>query len=187
MSCNWDVTFGRRLRNEWNWMLTCVNAIASLYCYIYLTHILYHNLLDRCNYRMMQSYLWQMVYTRDNGDDVLDVPEGSATHGCGHGQPSHGNAPPPSPRPPVSLEQLLATQNELMTLLIQNEIRHGAEQPQHPRRQDMNTSYSEFLSTHPPLLSGAKDPLEANDWLHTTESKFGLLHYIEYQKTLYAA
>jgi hypothetical protein len=51
----------------------------------------------------------------------------------------------------------------------------------------MNTSYSEFLSTHPPLFSGAKDPLEADDWLHTTESKFGLLHYKEYQKTLYAA
>jgi hypothetical protein len=43
------------------------------------------------------------------------------------------------------------------------------------------------LSTHPPLLSGAKDPLEADDWPHTTESKFGLLHCIEYQKNLYAA
>jgi hypothetical protein len=30
------------------------------------------------------------------------------------------------------------------------------------------------------------DPLEADSWLHTTESKFGLLHYTEYQKTLYA-
>jgi hypothetical protein len=27
--------------------------------------------------------------------------------------------------------------------------------------------------------------LEADSWLHTTESKFGLLHCIEYQKTLY--
>jgi hypothetical protein len=31
------------------------------------------------------------------------------------------------------------------------------------------------------------DPLEADSWLHTTESKFGLLHCTEYQKTLYAA
>jgi hypothetical protein len=31
------------------------------------------------------------------------------------------------------------------------------------------------------------DPLEVDSWLRTTESKFGLLHYIEYQKTLYAA
>jgi hypothetical protein len=51
----------------------------------------------------------------------------------------------------------------------------------------MNTSYSEFLATHPPLFSGGKDPLEADDWPRTTESKFSLLHCTEYQKTLYAA
>jgi hypothetical protein len=118
---------------------------------------------------------------------VLDIPKGSAPHGCGHGQPSHGNASPPPPHLPVSLEQLLATLNELMTLLIQNEARRGAERPHHPRYQDMNTSYSEFLVTHLPLFSEGKDPLEANDWLRTTESKFSLLHCTEYQKTLYAA
>jgi hypothetical protein len=31
------------------------------------------------------------------------------------------------------------------------------------------------------------EPLEADSWLRTTESKFGLLHYTEYQKTLHAA
>jgi hypothetical protein len=56
-----------------------------------------------------------------------------------------------------------------------------------PQYQDMNISYSEFLVTHPPLFSGEKDPLEADDWLRTTESKFSLLHCTEYQKTLYAA
>jgi hypothetical protein len=50
----------------------------------------------------------------------------------------------------------------------------------------MNASYSDFLPTHPPLFSMERDTLEADDWLHTTESKFGLLHYIEHQKTLYA-
>jgi hypothetical protein len=73
-----------------------------------------------------------MVHTRTTDDDVLDIPEGSAQRGRGYGQPSRGNAPPPPPHPPVSLEQLLATQNELMTLLIQNEARRGAERPQHP-------------------------------------------------------
>jgi hypothetical protein len=72
-------------------------------------------------------------------------------------------------------------------LLIQNEARRGAERPQHSRYPDMNTSYSKFLATHPPLFSGGKDHLEADDWLYTTESKFSLLHYTEYQKTLYAA
>jgi hypothetical protein len=128
-----------------------------------------------------------MVCTRATDDNVLDIPEGSALHGRGHGQPSCGNAPLPPLHPPVSLEQLLATQNELMTLLIQNEARRGAERPQHPRYQDMNMSYSEFLVTHPPLFCRGKDPLEADDWLCTTESKFSLLHCTEYQKTLYAA
>jgi hypothetical protein len=48
-------------------------------------------------------------------------------------------------------------------------------------------SYSEFLVTHPPHLSGGKDPLEADDWLRTIESTFSMLHCIEYQKTLHAA
>jgi hypothetical protein len=68
-----------------------------------------------------------MVNTRASDDDVLDIPEGSALRRRGCGQPPRGNAPPPPPRPSVSLEQLLATQNELMTLLIQNETHHGAE------------------------------------------------------------
>jgi hypothetical protein len=118
MSCNWDVTFGRWLSNEWNLVLSYVNATASLYCCIYLMHGLHHNLLDCCNYLMTQSYLWQMVRTRVNGDDVLDVPDGSVAHERGRGQPSRGNAPPPPPHPPIRLEQLLAMQNELMTLLI---------------------------------------------------------------------
>jgi hypothetical protein len=41
--------------------------------------------------------------------------------------------------------------------------------------------------THPPIFSGAKDPLEADDWLRTTESKISLLHCTKYQKTLYIA
>jgi hypothetical protein len=43
------------------------------------------------------------------------------------------------------------------------------------------------LSTHPPVFADATDPLEADSWLRTTESKFGLLHYTKYQKTLYTA
>jgi hypothetical protein len=73
----------------------------------------------------MQSSLWQMVRTITSGDPILDMPEGSA--GRGHGQDPHGNAPPPPPRPPVNLEPLLATQNDLMRRLIDNDERHGAE------------------------------------------------------------
>jgi hypothetical protein len=155
------------------------SCLSFTYC-IYLMHSLHNILLDHCDSLMMQSYLWQMVCTRATDDDALDIPEGSAPRKRGRGQPPHGNAPPPPPRPPVNLEQLLATENELMTLLIQNEAHRGAERLQHPRHQDMNMSNSEFLVTHPPLFSGGKDLLEADDWLRTTESKFILLHCTKY-------
>jgi hypothetical protein len=74
-----------------------------------------------------------------------------------------------------------------MRVLVQNEAHHGASYLEHYRQQDMNTSYSDFLATHSLVFVGAKDPLDADDWLRTTESKFGLLHSTEYQKTLYAA
>jgi hypothetical protein len=100
------------------------------------------------------SYLWQMVHTRSTEESVLDIPEQS----IGRGQPLHGpprgNAPPPPPlRPPVSLKQLLDTQNELMCMLTENDARREAGPPQHPRQQDMDSSYSDFLATHPPLFS----------------------------------
>jgi hypothetical protein len=128
-----------------------------------------------------------MVRTRATEDIVLDIPKGSASrgHGCGHA-PCDNPLPPP-PRAPVSIEELLATQNELMRVLVQNEAHHGVEHPHHHRHQDMNTSYSDFLATHSPIFSGAKDMLHADDWLCTTESKFGMLHYTEYHKTLFAA
>jgi hypothetical protein len=128
-----------------------------------------------------------MVRTRAIEDAKIDIPEGSVGHGCGHGQSPRGNPPPPPPHLPISIEQLLAMQNELMSVVVQNEARRGVEQPQHHCHQDMNTSYSDFLVTHPPIFSGAKHPLEPDDWLHTTESKFGLLRCTEYQKMLYAA
>jgi hypothetical protein len=71
---------------------------------------------------MMQSSIWQMVCTRTSKDAILNIPEGSV--GCGCGQVPRGGAPPP---PPVSLEQLLATQNDLMRRLIENDECCGAE------------------------------------------------------------
>jgi hypothetical protein len=129
---------------------------------------------------MMQSSIWQMVRTRTSEDAILDIPKGSV--GRGHGQLPRGGAPPP---PPISLEQLLATQNDLMRRLVENDECRVAkcQQPQH---QERDSSYSDFLATHPPVFTDATDPLEVDNWLRTMESKFGLLHCTEYQKTLYA-
>jgi hypothetical protein len=73
-----------------------------------------------------------------------------------------------------------------MRRLVENDERHGAERQQ-PRHQERDSLYSDFLATHLPVFADAIDPLEADSWLRSTESKFGLLHCTEYQKTLYAA
>jgi hypothetical protein len=122
---------------------------------------------------MMQSSIWQMMRTRTVEELSLDRHEGST--GRGHGQIPRGDAPPPPPPPPVSLEQLLAMQNDLMRRLVENDERRGAEHQQ-PRHQERDSSYSDFLATHPLVFADVTDPLEADSWLRTKESKFGLLH-----------
>jgi hypothetical protein len=77
-----------------------------------------------CKYLMMQSSICQMVHTRTSEDLILDIPEGSVEHG--RGKVPRGNSPPPPPRSLVSLEQLLAMQNDLMRRLLENDERHGA-------------------------------------------------------------
>jgi hypothetical protein len=119
------------------------------------------------------------VRTRTSENSILDIPEGSVGHG--RGQVPRGGAPPP---PPVGLEQLLATQNDLMRRLVENDECHGAKRQQ-PQHQERDSSYLNFLATHPPVFADAIDPLEADNWLCTMESKFGRLHCTEYQKTLY--
>jgi hypothetical protein len=61
-------------------------------------------------------------------DSILDIPEGSVGRGCG--QVPRGGAPPPPHCPPISLEQLLATQNDLMRRLVEDNERRGAEHQQ---------------------------------------------------------
>jgi hypothetical protein len=138
---------------------------------------LHHNLIDVCKYLMMQSSIWQMVHTRTSEDSILDISEGSIGHGCG--QVPRDGAPPPPPHPPISLEQLLATQNDLMRRLVKNDERRGAERQQ-PRHQQRDFSYLDFLAAHLPVFANMTDPLEADSWLHTTESMRGLLHYTEH-------
>jgi hypothetical protein len=125
-----------------------------------------------------------MVRTRTFEELNHDSPEGSL--GRGRGQVPRGGAPLPLPPPPISLEQLLATQNDLMRRLVENDERRGAELQQ-PWHQERDSSYSDFLATHPPVFADAIDPLEVDSWLRTTESMFGPLHCTEYQHTLYAA
>jgi hypothetical protein len=142
-----------KLMNKW--MCTfCKYNCLPFHC-INLMQGFRHILLDICKYLMMQSSIWLMVCTRTSEELSLDIPEGSTRRG--HSQVPRGSAPPPPPRPPVSLEKLLSTQNDLMWRLVENEECHGAERQQ-PRHQERDSSYSDFLATHPPVFPDATDP-----------------------------
>jgi hypothetical protein len=71
-----------------------------------------------------------------------------------------------------------------MRRLIENDECRGTE-CQQPCHQERDSSYSDFLASHLPVFADATGPLEAHIWLHTMESKFGLLHCTEYQNALY--
>jgi hypothetical protein len=56
----------------------------------------------------------------------------------------------------VSIEQLLATKNKLMQVLMENIMHRGGHQP-------VSDSYIVFLATHPLTLIEASDPLEVDN------------------------
>jgi hypothetical protein len=102
---------------------------------------------------------------------------------------SQGNRNPP---PPPSLAQAIASilesrdeQTELLRQLMANSTRGGNGARNAPALAP--TTYSDFAATHPSRFIEAGEPLEADHWLRVMESKFGLLHCTEVQKTLFTA
>jgi hypothetical protein len=106
-----------------------------------------------------------MVHTC-TGDFIQDVPEPSnARAGAAMNQlcyATRGTPPPPLPPPlPVSLEQLLARQYELVRVLKENLMQRESCSPH--RQPGVETSYTDFLVMHPPMFAVATDPLELDN------------------------
>jgi hypothetical protein len=123
-----------------------------------------------------------MVCTH-TGNFTQDVPE--LMNACGRAAMNElRNAargtplPPPPPLPPLSLMQLLAMQNELMRVLIENLMQREVCSPH--SQLAMEASYTDFLVTHPLTFAEVTNLLEADNWLRIIESKFGLLHCTEF-------
>jgi hypothetical protein len=86
-------------------------------------------------------------------------------------QASSSGAPPPLP-PPPGLAEVLAAQTELLRQIVQGQ------QQQWGRRNDnqpQSATYPDFFGTHPPLFNRTEEPLDADTWINTIESKFDLL------------
>jgi hypothetical protein len=68
----------------------------------------------------------------------------------------------------------MARQIELLNQLVQAQMGHFHQQSR-GRDEPISVSYQDFLSTQPPLFHKADEPLDADAWLRTIESKFALL------------
>ena len=104
-----------------------------------------------------------------------------------HGQASGSQQPPASP---PNLAEVMDLLTELIRQLVQG-------QQNQPRLQQRGrddhipraSGYQDFFGTQPPLFHQTDEPLDAEAWLRTIESKFTLLPVpcSEANKTLFAA
>jgi hypothetical protein len=92
----------------------------------------------------------------------------------------------------VDLEQLIATQNQLIQAVLQtlnnmqpNQQAHQQQAPPppppHPSR------LAEFLRTRPTTFSQATDPMEAKDWLKGVEKKLVIAQCMDHEKVHFTA
>jgi hypothetical protein len=117
-------------------------------------------------------------------DSMVSARDGSAD--AKTAQPGEHSSPPPTLAQVIaSIRESREEQTELLHLLVTNSNCDGNVVGN--VRDQAQSSNVEFLASHPPTFTEASEPLEADHWLHTVESKFNLLNYTENQKTLFAA
>jgi hypothetical protein len=82
----------------------------------------------------------------------------------------------------------MARQTELLDMLVQAQ-QQQFRPPQRGREEHPSAGYQDFFSTQPPLFHKTEEPLDADAWLRSIESKFALLSApcSEANKTLFAA
>jgi len=97
-------------------------------------------------------------------------------------------APPPPPNLVEAIAAILIGRDE-QTALLRQLVQQGAapQQGNHNHNQLLVPRYQEFLGTLPPLFHKADEPLEADSWLETIESKFTLYPYNDGDKAAFAA
>ena len=92
--------------------------------------------------------------------------------------------PPPPPQP--SIQDLIASQNQLMQTLMQFIQHQPAGGPQ-PVQAPARDKRGEFLKGRPPVFNHAADPLDADDWLRAVERQLNIAQCNDQEKVLYAS
>ena len=107
--------------------------------------------------------------------------------GFSNGQASGSQQPPP---PPPDLAEVMALQTELLRQLVRGQQNQPCSQQQgRDEHIPLASGYQDFFGTHPSLFHKTDEPLDADAWLRTIESKFTLLPVpcSKANKTLFAA
>ena len=96
-------------------------------------------------------------------------------------------AGPPNPFDLAQVIAAMLTGCDEQTALLQEIVEQGKAQRHEHHHQPAVPRYEQFLSTQPPLFHKADEPLEADSWLRTIESKFTLHPYNDGDKAGFAA
>jgi hypothetical protein len=94
-------------------------------------------------------------------------------------------------RTPINLEQLIATQNQLMQVVLRtlnilqpNQQAHQQQAP--PPLSPHQSHLAKFLQTCPTTFSQAKDPIKAEDWFKGVDKKLVIAQCMDRKKVLFA-
>jgi len=96
-------------------------------------------------------------------------------------------AAPPNPPDLVQAIAAMLTGHDEQTALLREIVEQGRAQRHEHHHQPPAPGCPEFLATQPPLFHKADEPLEADSWLRTIESKFTLHPYNDGDKAGLAA
>ena len=158
-----------------------LSAITFLFIIKSLMHLVGSYNLRFCPYRhwsyplVMIFFAHQMTPVRRNASN-----NGGQDDGQGDQNPPPNNAP-------LDPMQFMTMHTQLLQNLTQVVANLQQAQQQQPPPPRPPSGLREFLSTQPPTFSHAVEPLDADDWLTTIESKLRIAQCTEQEKVLFAS
>jgi len=87
---------------------------------------------------------------------------------------------------PITVEELMQTQNEMMHVFMQHLQQHPPPPPPPPPVHERDKN-GEFMKGRPPVCTHSADPMEADDWLRAVERQLNKAQCNDLEKVLYGS
>jgi len=87
---------------------------------------------------------------------------------------------------PITMEELMQTQNVMMHAFMQH-LQHQLAPPPPPPPVHVRDKCGEFMKGRPPIFTHSVDPMEADDWLCAVERQLNIAQCNDVKKVLYAS